>query len=167
MKRILFIMSLLLIIAIKIYSQNSLIFARVGIKDLQIGYNFEPLKKINIPMSIGLSSNFIETKYNDFSVEVWPNFQFQRRNFRFPLGFLTGVKWVKTYDYSYTVFNYGLYSGVSYRFGKNEIGLNAGVKFGKRRYIIESQTSIGNISAYETYKENPLLLMITYSFLIK
>jgi hypothetical protein len=167
MKRISTIISILLLSATSTFAQNSSVFTRAGISGIQVGYGFEPISRVNVPVSIGISSNFIEKKYNDFSVEVWPNFQFQKNNFRFPVGVLTGVKWVKTYDYSYAVFNYGLYSGVSYCFGRNEIGLNAGVKFGKRRYIIETQTSIGDISAYETYKENPLLLMLTYSFKLK
>jgi hypothetical protein len=167
MKRISIIISILLLFATSTFAQNSSVFTRAGICGLQVGYSIEPISKVNVPVSIGMYSNFIEKKYNDFSVEVWPNYQFQKNNFRLPVGFLTGVKWVKTYGYNYTVFNYGLYSGVSYSFGRNEIGLNAGLKFGERRYIIEKQTSIGNISAYETYKENPLLLMITYSFKIK
>lgn len=167
MKRISIIISILLLFATSTFAQNSSVFTRAGISGLQIGYSFEPISRVNVPVSIGISSNFIEKKYNDFSVEVWPSYQLQRKNFRFPLGLMAGVKWVNTYDYSYAVFNYGLYSGVSYSFGRNEIGLNAGVKFGKRRYIIEKQTSVGDILAYETYKENPLLLMITYSFKIE
>jgi hypothetical protein len=167
MKRISTIISILLLLVTSAFAQNSSVFARAGISGFQIGYSVEPIKRVNVPVSIGISSNFIEKKYNDLSVEVWPNYQFQKNNFRFPVGILTGVKWVRTYDYSYAVFNYGFYSGISYSFGQNEIGLNAGVKFGKRRYTVETQTSIGNISAYETYKENPLLLMITYSFKIK
>lgn len=165
MKRISIIICILLVNSA--FAKNSSAFTRAGISGFQVGYSFEPISRVNVPVSIGISSNFIEKKYNDFSVEVWPNYQLQRKNFRFPLGLMIGVKWIKNYDYSYAVFNYGLCSGVSYSFGRNKIGLNAGVKFGKRSYIIEKQTSIGDISTYETYKENPLLLMITYSFKIK
>ena len=79
MKRISTIISILLLLVTSAFAQNSSVFTRAGISGIQVGYNFEPITRVNLPISIGISSNFIEKKYNDFSVEVWPNYQLQRK----------------------------------------------------------------------------------------
>jgi len=138
-----------------------------GMKNYEVGVGFSPTGKICIPLSVGISSNFTENRLNDWSIEIWPGYRLQKHRFVFPVGIIAGAKRVMNFSYTYPVLFGGFYTGFGFCAEKSTIGINLGLKYGSHRYVIEKEEVFAHLSAYETYRENRVVGMVTYSVRFK
>lgn len=116
------------------------------------------------PVVAGLGKEFQEGKWNDWYMEFWPHYLFGRKKWRFPLGMITGIRFMKDYGYHFPAFYGGAAGGVLYQLSCHGIGITAGAKYGKRLHLLRHTEEWGKVEARETYREKPFFFTVYYQF---
>lgn len=133
-------------------------------KNLAFGFQYSPLNRIYLPLSIGVGKEFNEKKWNDWFVVLKPYYLLGERRIQFPVGVLFGLRQLKDHTHHFPVFYGGVYTGMTYRMQRHQVGLDVGAKFGKDRHILNSRESYGTIEASEWYKEQTLFYSLRYLY---
>lgn len=117
-----------------------------------------------IPVSVGICNGFNERKWNDRYMDIAPYYLFGKGKWRFPLGVVGGMRFLKDYGSRFTAFYGGIYGGTLYRCRQHGIGIDVGAKYGKKYHLLEQSAEWGSVAASETYREKPFFFKIYYRF---
>lgn len=144
------------------------IIADINLKGIGIGVGYQFFNRVQTQLITGISSNFIEKKWDDIVIQSKTQYQvLNGKHVSIPIGLVIGGRAVNNYADFYGVFFWGVYSGLDFRFNKqNAISLNCGYKYGKKKYVISHTSESGTASYIEMYKEQPLILSLSYSLAI-
>ena len=141
------------------------ILAEISNREAGMGIKYTWDNKWFIPLSVGISNEFHERKWNDWYLNLKPYYLLGHRRICFPVGLTGGIRFINDYGYHFPVVWGGAYGGALYRLGSNqEIGVNVGVKYGKKSHLIKRDEIWGTVSAYETYRERPVFFEVNYSY---
>lgn len=137
-------------------------------KGIDISGVFVPHDNLLFGLGLGLSSNFIESAWNDFTMKSMFTYLFNNsKKVNFPVtveaGFIAG----KNYDYHIIAPYAAVNSGIEIKLGKNHknrIGIWSGYRYGKRSFIVNHKNQFGEISYVENFKVFPFAIGISYSY---
>lgn len=129
-----------------------------------LGFQYTLREQWAFPFMVGLGEEFQERKWNDWYMEIWPHYLFGQGKWCIPLGIVGGVRFMNDYGHHFPAFFVGGAGGVLYRLKCHEIGINVGVKYGKRHHLLQHSEEWGKVSGRETYREKPFFFTIYYLF---
>lgn len=140
------------------------LWGEVSNRNVGIGFQYKLDERWHIPLVVGICNEFNERKWNDWYIDLQPYYLLGKRKVQFPVGAVGGVRLMNDYENYFSSWFYGLYGGGLYRNKHHGLGLNIGVKFGKKYHLLKNAESWGMVEVYETYQERPFFFSVRYQF---
>jgi len=135
---------------------------------LFIGFKGVTKYKISAEIDLGMATLNNDFVYDDFMINLKILYHLrEKEKSTFYLGPFTGVEFVNDPTYYLSTPYIGVMVGYEYNFGKkkrNGISLECGYLYGSKDYRKTYSSSWGNVEYIGTFKNNPLVFGLGYSY---